>query len=885
MATSVNEQEYKGNVINYLDTTGNTAITLSSNGLTLSDDILTTPVIVEINQVGIVNGGNTTTWNTLASLDQALASLKIPPNATTLEIENTLLATNGATNSISINASTPNIVITDGTITNTIDKNGYTTRNNVQNSTKYLNFSDSSTTGTGEIQKTTGISCNPSTNTVTATSFVGDITGNSTNISITDTNTSATYYPTFVDSAGSGKTLRADIGTGPFSINPNTGVLNFATTMKITSDKIGLGGNAGIFSQGNNAVAIGLNAGNSSQGAGCVAIGVGAGQGTTSGQGASSVAIGSLSGQVSQGVSSVAIGQQAGNTTQGSNSVAIGASAGRTTQGSSSIAIGNSAGFTGQGANSIAIGSNTGVTNQTASSIAINASGVALDTTVAGLHINPIRNVSQTTVLGYDTTSKEITYYPTPGGGLTVETVTGTTALSPTDNVSIVSGSSHTLPVGTSVGTVKTIVNNNPNVFERVLTSGYKTTSFPAQNIRVLKYDPVLNRMYVGGNFINLNNVTNCSVCCYYDFTTSTFVSMGTFTGTDVYDILISGTRVYITGAFTLITGYPNTIRIAYFDTITNLWNAMGTGLTTLDGQSLLEYSGSIYVCGSFASASGVASTQRIARWDIAGSTWNALGPGIAGGSFAYKMVMFGTRLWVGGNFPSVASVANTAYLAYWDTVGLTWNGYGATQLNGNVLSMINLGGNNMGICGAFSNFGSTWYQYTLLFDQSAFTASYWGYGSSTSQAFFQDTDGLVWYLGTAGALGTSEIGFENTFYSVQTGFSFMNSSTNQWVPVFAVAVIRTMEKTGTPGEYWCGGNFNAVDNIPGFASIVKINKNNITTINSTISNFGIAVRNNFNLYYKGQVVNLVNYDNSEWSISPYPISTQSSTPPQLILY
>jgi len=63
------------------------------------------------------------------------------------------------------------ITLSDGTTTNTIDKNGYTTQNSVENATKYLNFSDSSANGIGAIKKTGGISCNPSTNTISATTF------------------------------------------------------------------------------------------------------------------------------------------------------------------------------------------------------------------------------------------------------------------------------------------------------------------------------------------------------------------------------------------------------------------------------------------------------------------------------------------------------------------------------------------------------------------------------------------------------------------------------------------------------------------------------------------------------------------------------------------
>jgi hypothetical protein len=78
---------------------------------------------------------------------------------------------------------------------------------------------------------TTAFTYNPSTNNLTATLFVGDLSGNflgsitnATNANITDTNTNATYYPTFVDGSGN-KPLGADISTGPLTYNPSTGEL------------------------------------------------------------------------------------------------------------------------------------------------------------------------------------------------------------------------------------------------------------------------------------------------------------------------------------------------------------------------------------------------------------------------------------------------------------------------------------------------------------------------------------------------------------------------------------------------------------------------------------------------------------------------------------
>ena len=56
--------------------------------------------------------------------------------------------------------------------------------------------------------------------------------GSTGTINITDTPTSGTYYPTFVDSAGTSKILRADVSTTPMTYNPLTGTL---TTLNINA--------------------------------------------------------------------------------------------------------------------------------------------------------------------------------------------------------------------------------------------------------------------------------------------------------------------------------------------------------------------------------------------------------------------------------------------------------------------------------------------------------------------------------------------------------------------------------------------------------------------------------------------------------------------------
>lgn len=199
---------------------------------------------------------------------------------------------------ITVSAGNKQIIVTDGTTTMVMNVNGITTRNTVANATHYLNFSDSSSTGTGAVQKTVGISCNPSTNTITATTFSGALSGlassassvltvpdlttasncpvgffvntsgqqaphtntnlsfqpttntlrattfegaltglasSATNVVVTSDNTSGTYYIPFAKTSGTGgKPLFIDDVTGPLSYNPSTSTVS-ASAYTITS--------------------------------------------------------------------------------------------------------------------------------------------------------------------------------------------------------------------------------------------------------------------------------------------------------------------------------------------------------------------------------------------------------------------------------------------------------------------------------------------------------------------------------------------------------------------------------------------------------------------------------------------------------------------------
>ena len=124
-----------------------------------------------------------------------------------------------------------------------------------------------------------------------------------------------------------------------------------------------------------------------SPGAGADSFRAGTNAGVTT-QGSNAVAVGKLAGNDTQGDGAVAIGLSAGTTNQRDNNIAIGYEAGESEQKEICIAIGYRAGKTSQGAGAVAIGQLAGETSQGIRSLVINASGIAQTAATGGVNIS-----------------------------------------------------------------------------------------------------------------------------------------------------------------------------------------------------------------------------------------------------------------------------------------------------------------------------------------------------------------------------------------------------------------------------------------------------------------------------------------------------------------
>ena len=196
--------------IAFTDISGNTASLIPGTGLVIASptETLTT------NTLGFFNGTNSLLFTDLYATVEKTRAIKFATSTLTkLSVQDT-------------------IEMTDGITTNTLTKSDWTgtikTVNTSANLTHYLNFSDSSSTGQGNPQKTAGLSVNPSTNTITATTFSGSLSGNSSSassISLTSDNTSGTYYLPFSKTVASNSTLYVDNSTTPLTYDPSTSTL------------------------------------------------------------------------------------------------------------------------------------------------------------------------------------------------------------------------------------------------------------------------------------------------------------------------------------------------------------------------------------------------------------------------------------------------------------------------------------------------------------------------------------------------------------------------------------------------------------------------------------------------------------------------------------
>ncbi|MBK8821808.1 MAG: hypothetical protein IPN58_04130 [Anaerolineales bacterium] len=95
-----------------------------------------------------------------------------------------------------------------------------------------------------------------------------------------------------------------------------------------------------------------------------------------------------------------------------------------------------------------------------------------------------------------------------------------------------------------------------------------------------------------------------------------------------VYALAVDGTNLYAGGIFTSVANegvtVPGTNRIAKWDTLTNTWSALGTGIPNNGVNALaIDSSHNVYAGGDFTDVNAIAEADYVAMWN--GSAWSAL--------------------------------------------------------------------------------------------------------------------------------------------------------------------------------------------------------------------------------------------------------------------
>jgi hypothetical protein len=182
--------------------------------------------------------------------------------------------------------------------------------------------------------------------------------------------------------------------------------------------------------------------------------------------------------------------------------------------------------------------------------------------------------------------------------------------------------------------------------------------------------------VYVGGAFDCAGNVAANNIA-RWDTVTHRWSALGSGVDGWVHAIAVDGDNVYVGGHF-WHTGGMAVTSLARWNSTTQTWYTVGGDLDipsfSPDVNALaVAANGDVYVGGSFVTAGGV-TVNNIARWD--GSNWHALGAGTGGTwSDVYAIAISGSDVYIGGRF-STAGGNPMPGVAHWN--GNTWSGLGS---------------------------------------------------------------------------------------------------------------------------------------------------------------------------------------------------------------
>lgn len=221
-----------------------------------------------------------------------------------------------------------------------------------------------------------------------------------------------------------------------------------------------------------------------------------------------------------------------------------------------------------------------------------------------------------------------------------------------------------------------------PCYYDSGLTGDLKHLSHEPLMLRLLAYQPFWQD--VGENAVSLDS-NDTTAQRYFAariddvWDTSIIpsaVSVGAF-GTEAIAVAVGPDgKVYIGGDFTNWDGIANADFCAYWDPVTGVWNAMGTGMDSYVRRIVIGPDGNPYFVGNFTTANGV-TVRGVTYWN--GTTFVALGPPSSGGEVYDISFGLDGNIYICGAFTNWNGDVNADYVAYWNPSTSTWNNMSAS--------------------------------------------------------------------------------------------------------------------------------------------------------------------------------------------------------------